>query len=128
MTRITVQGNERMSRGEVLNLLDGLSGASIVMTDLESWKERLLASPWVADASIRRMFPGTLTVVIEERRPMGVGRIEDRLYLDRPNGHRHRRVRSQLRRHRICRSSTDWRGPGASAIWWTRRVRRWQGA
>jgi cell division protein FtsQ len=81
VTRITVQGNQRMSRGEVLNLLDGLSGASIVTTDLESWKGKLLASPWVADASIRRMFPGTLAVVIEERQPMGVGRIKDRLYL-----------------------------------------------
>ena len=60
MTRITVQGNQRMSRGEVLGLLDGLSGASIVMTDLEGWRQKLLASPWVADASIRRMFPGTL--------------------------------------------------------------------
>ena len=38
VTRITVQGNQRMSRGEVLGLLDGLSGGSIVMTDLESWR------------------------------------------------------------------------------------------
>jgi cell division protein FtsQ len=81
VTRITVQGNERMSRGEVLGLLDGLSGASIVLTDLESWRQRLLTSPWVADASIRRMFPGTLAVVIEERQPIGIGRIKGALYL-----------------------------------------------
>ena len=81
VTRITVQGNQRMSRGEVLGLLDGLSGASIVMTDLESWRQRLLMSPWVADASIRRMFPGTLAVVIEERQPIGIGRIRGTLYL-----------------------------------------------
>jgi cell division protein FtsQ len=81
VSRITVQGNERMSRGEVLGLLDGLSGASIVMTDLESWRQKLLDSPWVADASIRRMFPGTLAVVIEERRPMGIGRIKGTLFL-----------------------------------------------
>lgn len=81
VTRISVQGNQRMSRGEVLGLLDGLSGSSIVMTDLEGWRQKLLASPWVADASIRRMFPGTLAVVIEERAPMGVGRINGALYL-----------------------------------------------
>jgi len=81
VTRITVQGNQRMSRGEVLGLLDGLSGTSIVMTDLESWRQKLLMSPWVADASIRRMFPGTLTVVIEERQPIGIGRITGTLYL-----------------------------------------------
>lgn len=81
VTRITVQGNQRMSRGEVLGLLDGLSGTSIVLTDLESWRQRLLMSPWVADASIRRMFPGTLAVAIEERQPIGIGRIKGTLYL-----------------------------------------------
>jgi len=81
VTRITVQGNQRMSRGEVLGLLDGLSGTSIVMTDLEIWRQKLLMSQWVADASIRRMFPGTLAVVIEERQPIGIGRIKGTLYL-----------------------------------------------
>ena len=81
VTRITVQGNQRMSRGEVLGLLDGLSGTSIVMTDLESWRQKLLMSPWVEEASIRRMFPGTLAVAIEERQPIGIGRIKGTLYL-----------------------------------------------
>jgi cell division protein FtsQ len=81
VTRITVQGNQRMSRGEVLGLLDGLSGSSIVTIDLESWRQKLLTSPWVADASLRRMFPGTLAIVIEERQPIGIGRIKGRLFL-----------------------------------------------
>ena len=81
VTRITVQGNQRMSRGEVLGLLDGLSGTSIVMTDLESWRQKLLMSPWVEEASIRRMFPGTLAVAIEERQPIGIGRIKGTLCL-----------------------------------------------
>ena len=81
VTRITVQGSQRMSRGEVLGLLDGLSGASILMTDLESWRQKLLDSPWVAGASIRRVFPGTLAIVIEERQPIGIGRINGRLFL-----------------------------------------------
>jgi cell division protein FtsQ len=81
VTRISVQGNHRMSRGEVLGLLTGLSGSSIVTADLEDWRRKLLTSPWVADASIRRMFPGTLNVVIEERQPIGIGRLRGALYL-----------------------------------------------
>ena len=81
VTRISVQGNERMSRGEVLALLDGLRGRSMVTADLEAWRQKLLSSPWVADAAIRRVLPGTLTVAISERRPMGIGRIRDALYL-----------------------------------------------
>jgi cell division protein FtsQ len=81
VSRITVHGNERMSRGEVLAILDGLRGRSMVTADLESWRQKLLNSPWVADAAIRRVLPGTLTVAISERQPMGVGRIRDVLYL-----------------------------------------------
>ena len=81
VARITVQGNHRMARGEVLGLLEGLSGTSILFTDLESWRQKLLASPWVADASIRRMLPDTLAVAIAERQPIGVGRIKGTLFL-----------------------------------------------
>jgi cell division septal protein FtsQ len=81
VSQIAVHGNERMSQGEVLAVLDGLRGRSMVTTDLESWRQKLLDSPWVADAAIRRVLPGTVTVAISERRPMGIGRIRDGLYL-----------------------------------------------
>lgn len=81
VTRISVVGNTRLSRGEVLALLDGLRGTSMLTANLEGWRERLLSSPWVADAVIRRVFPGTVSVIVSEREPMGIGRIGDDLYL-----------------------------------------------
>ena len=81
VTRITVRGNERLSRGEVLALLEGLRGESMVTADLEQWRQKLLSSPWVADAALRRELPGTLAVLVSERQPMAIGRIRDVLYL-----------------------------------------------
>jgi cell division protein FtsQ len=81
VTRITVSGNVRMSRGEVLSLLDGLNGRNMMTVDLEAWREKLLTSPWVADAAMRRVLPGAIDVFISERQPMGIGRIADDLYL-----------------------------------------------
>jgi cell division protein FtsQ len=81
VTRITVRGNERLSRGEVLALLEGLRGQSMVTADLERWRRKLLTSPWVADAALRRELPGTLAVLVSERQPMAIGRIRDVLYL-----------------------------------------------
>ena len=81
ITRIDVSGNSRMSRGEVVALLDGLRGTNMIAVDLESWREKLLRSPWVADAAIRRLLPGTVAVAISERQPMGIGRVGDDLYL-----------------------------------------------
>ena len=79
--RIVVTGNSRMSSGEVTALLSDAIGTSMVTIDLEKWRQRLLSAPWVAEAAIRRVLPGTLTVAIEERQPMGVGRLEDALFL-----------------------------------------------
>ena len=78
---ITVTGTSRMAPGEALAILDGLRGSSMVTADLESWRQKLLDAPWVADASIRRVFPRTVAVVISEREPLGIGRIQNALYL-----------------------------------------------
>ena len=79
--RIIVGGNERLSRGEVLAVLDGLRGESLVRTDLGAWRRRLMASPWVRDAALRRSLPSTVEVVISERQPIGIGRINGEMYL-----------------------------------------------
>jgi cell division protein FtsQ len=81
ITRITVSGNTRVSRGEVLSLLDGLSGGNMLLLNLEEWRRRILDSPWVEDVAIRRVLPGTVDVAIAERQPVGIGRIGDALYL-----------------------------------------------
>ena len=79
--RITVRGNERLSKGEVLAVLNGLRGESLVWTDLDRWRKRLMASPWVRDAALRRSLPSTIEVVVSERQPIGIGRINTDMYL-----------------------------------------------
>jgi len=81
ITKVTVEGTNRMSAGEVLALLQGLEGRNIVTADLESWRQKLLGSPWIADAAIRREFPTTVSVVVSEREPLAIGRLGAGLYL-----------------------------------------------
>jgi cell division protein FtsQ len=79
--RIVVQGNDHLSTGEVLAVLGGMRGQNLIWCDLNSWRRRLLASPWVRDADLRRSLPSTVEVVVSERRPIGIGRIAGQLYL-----------------------------------------------
>jgi cell division septal protein FtsQ len=78
---VVVRGNERLSSGEVLALLDGLRGTNIVVADLAGHRRRVLESPWVAEAVLRRVLPGTIEVSIVERRPLGIARLRGDLYL-----------------------------------------------
>src|SRR5207244_582025 len=79
--RIVVRGNHRLSNGEVVALLDGLRGESILAVNLEDWRRGVLNSPWVADASLRRTLPSTVDVTVHERAAIGIGRINGSLYL-----------------------------------------------
>jgi cell division protein FtsQ len=78
---LTIQGNQRLSTGEVLSLLEGLRGRHILTVDLAEWQQRLLASTWVEEASLRRVLPSTVEVRIRERQPMAIGRVAQQLYL-----------------------------------------------
>ena len=79
--RIVVRGNDRLAKEEVLAILRGLQGENVLWTNLDAWRSKLLASPWVRDASLRRSLPSTVDVVIAERNPIGVGRINGAMYL-----------------------------------------------
>jgi cell division protein FtsQ len=81
IAHMSVRGNKRLATGEVLALVEGLRGQNILAIDLEDWQQKLLASPWVERATIRRVLPSTLEIAIYERAPMGIGRLGTALYL-----------------------------------------------
>jgi cell division protein FtsQ len=79
--RIVVNGNHRLPTEDVLAVLGGLRGENIVWSDLNAWRDRLVASPWVRDATFRRSLPSTVEVVVAEREPIGIGRVRGQLFL-----------------------------------------------
>jgi cell division septal protein FtsQ len=81
VNKIAVRGNVRLSSGEVQALTEGLRGSSILLVDLEAYRRKLLESPWVADVGLRRVLPGTVELFILERRPVGLCRLGDDLFL-----------------------------------------------
>jgi cell division protein FtsQ len=79
--RIVVTGNVRLSSAEVEALAHGLYGKSILTADLDACRRRLLESPWVANAALRRVLPSTIEVRVVERQPIGISRLGNQLYL-----------------------------------------------
>jgi cell division septal protein FtsQ len=78
---IRLRGNHYLSRGEVMARLAGLEGQHLLQADLEAWRQKVLASPWVEHAAMRRVMPGTIEVLVRERTPMAIGRLGSTLYL-----------------------------------------------
>jgi len=81
ISHMTVRGQGRLSTGEVLSLVEGLRGRNILSVHLDEWQQRLLSSPWVESATIRRVLPSTVEITVHERRPVGIGRLGTSMYL-----------------------------------------------
>jgi len=78
---IAVSGNHHLPTSEILGLLDGLKGENLILTDLNAWREQLIASPWIKEATFKRSLPSSVQVTVQEKVPIGLGRIRGRLYL-----------------------------------------------
>jgi len=78
--RILVEGNERLSEGEILELIEVEEATNILTLDLNETKRKLLRSAWVKDVELKRMLPATLTLEIVERTPVAVAVLSE-LYL-----------------------------------------------
>ena len=78
---IRIAGNRRLTSADVVALVSGMRGQNIVLADLHDWRDRLLQSPWVQDATFRRTLPKTIDIVIAERDPVAIARLGGGLYL-----------------------------------------------
>jgi cell division protein FtsQ len=80
VSRIIVEGNERLAEGEILDALGLHPGSNILSLDLETLKQQMLLSTWVKDVELTRVLPATLTLKVVERRPLGIA-VMEQLYL-----------------------------------------------
>jgi cell division protein FtsQ len=81
VSKVAVRGTVRLSAGEVQQLAHGLYGSNIITADLMKYRRRILDSPWVADAALRRVLPSTVEITVVERRPFGISRLGSQLFL-----------------------------------------------
>jgi cell division septal protein FtsQ len=81
VSTISVQGNSRMPTASVQRELEGLIGTNILMIDIDAWRRKLRALPWVSDVAIRRQLPDTVAVLVSERTAAAIGRLDGGLFL-----------------------------------------------
>jgi len=78
---VEISEGQRVSREEVLALLDLAPGAGLVSADPAMLQHALETHPWIRRAEVRRVFPDTLMIDVSEREPMAVLRTGGRDFL-----------------------------------------------
>jgi cell division protein FtsQ len=69
---VFVVGRLQTPRDELLEALDVERGMPILDIDIQAARERILALPWIGQASIERLLPDTLVLHVIERRPLAL--------------------------------------------------------
>jgi cell division protein FtsQ len=76
---IALTGEKQLTREDILNIA-GISGrASLLFLDADAARARLKANPWIADATILKLFPDRLHIAVTERRAFALWQKDGRV-------------------------------------------------
>jgi len=83
---ITIAGTNNVSRSQVLEVMASDIDRNIFFVPLEQRKKQLEQIPWVQSASLMRLLPNRLKIVIAERTPIAFVEINSHIQLIDANG------------------------------------------
>jgi len=64
---VSVTGQKQVSEDEVLQTVGVTPHTSLLFLDVDAARERLMAIPWIAEATVRKLYPDRLQISITER-------------------------------------------------------------
>jgi cell division protein FtsQ len=74
---IGVSGNRRLSQKQVMDIAGIDLQTNILSLNLMTTRKRLLADPWIADATVSRKIPSEITISIHEEQALALLEMED---------------------------------------------------
>jgi cell division protein FtsQ len=91
VTDVEVVGNDRRPADAITSESGIAVGANVFALDLDAARARLLADPWIADATLARRLPGTILVQVTERKPAAIVALGE-TFLATPEGEPFKRL------------------------------------
>ena len=78
---ITISGNDNVSRSQILDVLASDIDRNLFFVPLDQRQKQLEQIPWVQSASVMRLLPNRLKIVIHERTPVAFVEIDSHIEL-----------------------------------------------
>jgi cell division protein FtsQ len=79
ITTVAINGRRQLSQDEVLGI-GGVNGrSSLLFLDAATVRDKLKANPWIADATVLKLYPGQLQIDITERSAFALWQQDGRL-------------------------------------------------
>src|SRR3979409_1807336 len=86
ITSVAINGRKQLSQDEVL-AIGGVNGrSSLLFLDAAVVRDKLKANPWIADATVLKLYPGRLQIDIVERTAFALWQCDGRSWLIADDG------------------------------------------
>ena len=86
ISEVALDGGYEIARDEILVLAGITDRSSLLFLDAARTRARLLANPWIADATVLKLYPDRLRVEIKERKPFALWQKDGRVALIAADG------------------------------------------
>jgi cell division protein FtsQ len=81
IANIEIQGAHHVARAEVLRWAGVTAHSSLLLLDADDARTRLKRNPWIAEATVRKLYPGRIEIAIEEREAFALWQRGGRFHL-----------------------------------------------
>ena len=86
ISEVALTGQHELGRERVLGIAGVTGHSSLLFLDPARTRARLMGNPWIADATVLKLYPGRLRIDVKERKPFALWQKDGNLYLIAEDG------------------------------------------
>jgi cell division protein FtsQ len=83
---VSLAGERHVSRADIFAAAGVSDHASLLFLDVEAARARLQAIPWIAEATVRKLYPDRLQITLIEREPFALWQVNGRISIVAADG------------------------------------------
>lgn len=86
ISEIALTGEHELGRERVLGIAGITGRSSLLFLDAAKARGRLVGNPWIAEATVLKLYPGRLRIEVKERKPFALWQKDGKLHLIADDG------------------------------------------
>ena len=86
ISEVALTGQREVTRDRVLSIAGITGHSSLLFLDAGKTRDRLVSNPWIAEATVLKLYPGRLRIDVKERKPFALWQKDGNLYLIADDG------------------------------------------
>jgi cell division protein FtsQ len=86
ISEVALAGEHELPRQKILDIAGITETSSLVFLDAAQTRARLVSNPWIAEATVLKLYPGRLRIEIKERKPFALWQKDGRVHLIAEDG------------------------------------------